>query len=61
MMDDMKQETVIQAKLATPAVAGATIAGITLNEIVAGVTAIYVLVQLAYLIWKWHKEYKQGK
>lgn len=55
---DLKHETLEQAAKAVPAVGGAAVAGITLNEWVAIVTIIYVLVQTAFLIWKWHKEAK---
>ena len=57
----MKHETSIETAKAVPAVVGATIAGLTLNEIVALVTILYVLLQSAFLIWKWHRQAKLDK
>ena len=35
--------------------------GVTLNEIVALATLGYIVLQAAYLIWKWIREYKRGR
>ena len=48
----------VQSVKAAPAVAGAIFSGVTLNETVAIVTIIYVVLQILYLIWKWHREIK---
>lgn len=55
----MDHEFKIQTAKATPAVAGAVFSGVTLNETVAIVTIIYVLLQIGYLIWKWRRESSQ--
>jgi hypothetical protein len=53
---EMKQEVSTQVVHAAPAVAGTVIAGLTLNEWVAILTGIYVVLQAAYLVWKWVRE-----
>jgi len=52
----MIREAHTQGINALPAITGATIYGITLNEMVAILTMAYILLQAAYLIWKWIKE-----
>jgi len=61
----MKQDTTEQLAKAIPAVVGA---GITLSDvstmvaIVAGLlTSFYVVVQIAFLIWKWHRLATRGE
>lgn len=56
----MKTETVIQSANAAPAVGGTILAVATLNEWVAIATLVYILLQSAFLVWKWHKEAKKG-
>jgi hypothetical protein len=50
-----KADIVQEAAKATPpaVVAGMTVAGYTLNDIVLLVTLVYVLLQIAFLIFKW--------
>lgn len=43
---------------ALPAVGGAAYSAITLNTLVALATLIYIVLQAAYLGWKWYGEYK---
>lgn len=57
----MKHETIIESGKTVPALVGATIAGYTLNEVVALVTIIYILLQAAFLIWKWRRQAKLDK
>ena len=57
----LKQDIAIQTAKAAPAVFGFAASSITLNGCVAVATLIYVLVQTAYLIWKWRKEVKKGR
>lgn len=46
------------AKAAPPvAVSGAMIAGVPMSEIVLWLTALYLVVQICYLSWKWFKEW----
>lgn len=52
----MKTETTIETAKAIPAVGGAMIATITLNEMVALATLVYIILQAAYLLWKWRRE-----
>jgi hypothetical protein len=61
MRQELKQETTIETAKAVPAVVGATIAGLTLNEVVAVVTIIYILLQAAFLIYKWLRQVKKDK
>ena len=52
----MKQETqdiIIEAVKAAPAV---TMTALTMNDIVAFVTIIFIVLQVAYLIRKWMRE-----
>lgn len=61
---NMKHETVEQTAKALPAVVGATYSTITLNELVAVATLLYVLAQLGFLLYKWywvHKDRMDGK
>lgn len=51
---NLKQDVAVASAKITPAVAGATIAGYTLNEVVALVTIVYVIFQAGVLI---HKHY----
>jgi hypothetical protein len=54
----MKTEFTTEALKGTPAVAGAVYSAVTLNEVVAAITGLYVLVQIAYLLRKWWREEK---
>jgi len=46
----------IQAIKAAPAAAGSLAASLTLNQWVAVATAVYIIVQVAYLLRKWWRE-----
>jgi len=56
MESRMKHDTIIESAKAVPAVGGAVYSAITLNDAVMIATLIYIILQAAYLIWKWHKE-----
>jgi len=56
----VKQETVIQAVKAAPAITGATYATLTLNEWVAAVTIVYVVLQAIILLHR-HYYFIKGK
>lgn len=59
----MRKEDVLGevAKTAPPvSVAGATVMGVTLQEWVLYLTAVYTLLQIAYFIRKLFKEYQNG-
>lgn len=51
-------EAKAEAVKALPAVGGTWYATITLDKAVAAATLVYVLLQVAYLGWKWYGEYK---
>lgn len=55
-MKDMslKQESIVEAAKATPAVAGAAYSSLTLNEWVAAATLVYIIIQAGVLV---HKHY----
>lgn len=57
----MRDQTFAEAAKGTPAVVGTIYSAVTLNETVAALTCIYILLQIAYLTWKWRKEAKSGK
>jgi hypothetical protein len=57
----MKPEVTSEAIKGTPAVAGTVYSALTLNELVAIVTGLYVLVQIAYLLRKWWREEKESR
>lgn len=40
------------------AVVGADFAGVSLPNLVYALTAIYLLLQIGYLVWKWYKEWR---
>lgn len=54
--DNMKLTFQEEAVKAAPAIGGAILSGITLNQCVALATLLYILIQIGYLLWKWHKE-----
>lgn len=56
MPDKMKHELTVQGYNAAPAVVGFSLSALTLNEWVAIVTIGYILMQAAYLAWKWRRE-----
>jgi hypothetical protein len=55
----VKTELATEAMKGTPAVAGAVAATLTLNEVVAIATGIYIVVQVVYLLRKWWREEKE--
>jgi hypothetical protein len=52
----VKAEFTTEAMKGAPAVAGAAASMMTLNEMVAVATGVYILVQVAYLLRKWWRE-----
>ena len=60
----MKAEVVQEGLKASPPVtvtAWAWMNGLTLNEVVAVATLIYIVLQAGYLIWKWVREIRRGR
>jgi len=60
-MTPLKTQAVIETAKAAPAIAGATAASMSINEWVGTLTAIYIIVQLLYLLRKWQLEERERK
>ena len=58
-----KADLATEAAKASPpvAVAGATIAGMPVNELVLWVTLIYLVLQIGFLLYRWGRMHFQGK
>lgn len=59
---EVKEEAVSQAVKAVPAVAAATttlVLGLTLNDLLAIASIVFIAMQAAYLVWKWRREAKR--
>lgn len=60
----MKQDVAIEAAKAAPPVAISTLASVQgwdMSHWVGAATFAYVLLQAAYLAWKWWREYKASQ
>lgn len=57
----MKQDTVDQTVKALPAGVGLIWGTVTLNDLVLGATLIYVVLQAAFLGYKWYWDYQDRK
>jgi hypothetical protein len=57
----VKTEITNEAVKGVPAIAGATASVLTLNELVAVATGVYILVQMVYLLRKWWCEEKERR
>jgi hypothetical protein len=57
-----KADIATEAAKASPpvAVAGATIAGMPINDLVLWVTLIYLVLQIGFLLYRWGKMYFRG-
>lgn len=62
-MANVRQELIIQSLNATPPTSGVILwlMGITLNQVFTSVSIGLLLLQGAYLIWKWRKEAKNAQ
>lgn len=51
-----KSDMIAEATKAAPpvAVAGATIAGVPLNDLILWATLIYLVLQVGFLLYRWH-------
>ncbi len=58
-----KADLATEAAKASPpvAVAGATIAGMPVNDLVLWVTLIYLVLQIGFLLYRWGRMHFQGK
>lgn len=57
--NNMKHETAVQTVNAVPAITGGVMYTVTLNHMIGVATLLYILLQGAYLIWKWIREAKK--
>ncbi len=58
MSKEIIKDVVIEGAKATPPVAVVTTSiaqGWTINNTVGALTAIYLLLQIGWLVWRWHK------
>ena len=58
---NIKHETTKQVIKAAPAIGGSIYSAITLNDVVAIVTILYVLLQAGFLLYKWYWVHKENK
>lgn len=49
----IKETAVVEAAKAAPPTGVAAITG---NEVLIGISIVYVVLQIAHLLWKWNKE-----
>lgn len=56
----VKDNAVPEAFKATPPVT-AVASGLTASDIATLLVIVYTIVQIAYLAWKWNKEYRNDK
>lgn len=55
-MQNETHDIIIEAAKGAPAVAGAVASAMTLNQWVMVSTAVYIVIQAAYLVRKWWRE-----
>lgn len=58
-----KADLTSEAMKAAPpvTVAGATVAGIQVNDLILWATLVYVVLQIAFLLYRWHKMHTSEK
>jgi hypothetical protein len=58
-----KADLTAEAMKAAPpvTVAGATVAGIQVNDLILWATLVYVVLQIAFLLYRWHKMHTAKK
>lgn len=49
-----QHETLVEVARVSPAAGGAAYATVTANEVVAWITGVYVIINLLYVLRKWH-------
>jgi hypothetical protein len=54
---EQKSDIISEAAKATPpvTVAGATVAGVQVNDLILWATLIYIVLQIGFLLYRWHK------
>ncbi len=54
---EQKSDIISEAAKAAPpvTVAGATVAGMQVNDLILWATLIYIVLQIAFLLYRWHK------
>lgn len=60
VIDRVGADVAVVAAKVSP-VALVTVTGLTLNEWVAVVTIAYIVIQAAYLVWKWRRDFRASK
>lgn len=63
MLENMTREVGAEAMKAAPPIGAVTltVAGFGLNEWVLLATLAYILLQAAYLLWKWARDWKRAQ
>jgi len=64
MTPEQKSDVLTEAVKAAPPVAittAVTVGGLTLNELVALATLLYIVLQSGWLVWKWFHAIKDKK
>lgn len=58
-----KADAVSEATKAAPpvTVTAATLLGVDVNSAILWLTLVYIVLQIAYLLWKWRRHYMTGK
>lgn len=62
-MSDFGKEAAVQGAAAAPPVAlstAAMVGGLSLQEWMFAATLVYVVLQAAYLLWKWYREWRRS-
>jgi hypothetical protein len=54
---EQKSDIISEATKAAPpvTVAGATVAGVQVNDLILWATLIYIVLQIGFLLYRWHK------
>jgi hypothetical protein len=54
---EQKSDIISEAAKAAPpvTVAGATVAGMQVNDLILWATLIYIVLQIGFLLYRWHK------
>ncbi|CAM0032120.1 holin [Vibrio phage D530] len=56
MSDIVSQAVDVSVRAAPPVVVtGLSVYGVTLPDIVSGLTIVYLIIQISYVSWKWFK------
>ena len=58
-----KSDIATEVAKATPpvTVAGATVAGVQVNDLILWATLVYIVLQIGFLLYRWHKMHTDNK